>query len=104
MVKIEEKSLEERAAEELARSLIFITNEIISTELGELQRAELEIWSSSSAIFISDKGSFTKTNIDILPHRRKMFVNNPNYLNVGMRLAERYERELGGEFTIKKEY
>ena len=33
-----------------------------------------------------------------------MFVNNPNYLNVGMRLAERYERELGGEFTIKKEY
>ena len=94
MVRIEERSLEERTGEERMGHLMDITKRIIEKEHKVID------W-GRYAFTVSD-GNEQPIYVDAL--NKKVYVKKREYESLGLKLAEIYEKECEEEFTLKREY
>lgn len=94
MVRVVEKSLEERAREEKHQQLVAIAKEVITTSLRVTDYLDIHIHDLSANAVISVNSS-----------EHMVRVYNPEYFDLAMRLATAYEERVKGkEFTVKKQY
>ncbi len=91
MVKVVEKSLEERAREEKINTLARITNELLGTDAVENGMTGFDL-------FIHEK-----IHVSILCEN-KIIIPEEKYFDTAMRLAEAYEKVTGSEWIVKKNY
>ncbi len=102
MVKIEEKSAEEKAKEEKCKTLADITREMF-------RENPLYSVRDSTPYFINviTRGE-RLSDINVVIHvnvmRNRISVDEHEYFQDALRLAEMYESKTGQEFTLKKKY
>ncbi|MDP1695148.1 MAG: hypothetical protein Q8L34_06425 [Candidatus Woesearchaeota archaeon] len=94
MVRVVEKSLEERAREEKHQQLVAIAKEVITTPLSITNLLD---------ICIHDRSADPVISVDSSEHMIRVW--KPEYFDIAMRLATTYEERVKGkEFTVKKQY
>ena len=99
MVRVVEKSLEERAREEKHQQLVAIAKEVITTQgitiplrVSDFMGVHIHDLSADSVISVDSSGDMIR-------------VFKPEYFDIAMRLATTYEERIKGkEFTVKKQY
>ena len=96
MVRIIGKTLEEIAEERKREKLFSITSSTIKKPLTVQADAEREY------IVIRDFSGYIQ--IEIHPNENLINVSSKVYLKSAITLANKYEKELSGEFTVKKDY
>ncbi len=96
MVRVVEKSLEERAQEEKCEQLAEIARQVVGQPLLVAKLVNVRI---------SDPHD-NKTAISVDPYGNVVRVFDQKYFDIAMRLATAYEEKLKGqkEFTVKKDY
>ncbi|MBS3144651.1 hypothetical protein J4208_03635 [Candidatus Woesearchaeota archaeon] len=94
MVRVVEKSLEERAREEKREQLAEIARQVIEQPLRVIR---------DTHIFVLDPKGNVVMFVD--SRENKVEVLKPEYFDIAMRLATTYEERIEGkEFTVKKQY
>lgn len=91
MVKIKEKSLEERAQEEQHNALFQFTAGLVGEE---------NIRETKELLYFSIYGG----DVHVSSLSNMVNVYNPERFDEALRLAKEYEKMTGEEFTLKKEY
>lgn len=99
MVNIIEKTKEERELEKRLNSFKQIAREKLKKEKKE---GILEIYSLSSEGFGIRDGVETPIFVHLDSHR--LSVKNAKYFDLGLKLAQAYEKETKENWTLKKDY
>lgn len=111
MVRIEEKSLEEKTVDAKFDRLVTITREIIRDKVMELYTGRrpdfFSIWDLDTRVLPGTPVlELTSTPvIEMKVHTNRVHVKSPQYFGLARRLAEAYEKHFKKEeFTVKKDY
>ena len=91
MVKVVEKSLEERAREEKKKTLIGITKELLGENAIAVDYENIFGFHVNKKIFVT----IFQDNIN---------VPEEKYFETAIKLAEAYEKATGSEWIVKKDY
>lgn len=102
MVKIIEKSPEEREKEKRFSDLEKITKEHLNDSNINIRTFE----DSFIGLFLqSSEGSYDKSIIgSVFPEYKKILLNKPEYFEKLLGLAEKYEKTLNEKWTLKQNY
>lgn len=91
MVKVVEKTLEEKAREEKINTLIGVTTELLGSDAVENGMTGFDLF------------VIKELHVSVLCGHR-IRVPEEKYFDTAMKLAEAYETATGKEWTVKKEY
>lgn len=100
MVKIVERSEEEKKKKQRISKLIQIANESLEGKF----KANSSIFSGISLFKEPYETADHSAMYVSLLGENEILVKNPNYLDTAIKLAEAYEKSGEPEFTVKKDY
>lgn len=98
MVRIEEKSLEERTRDERYNRLV----ELLQEELNNQTQYTINTLSTCTIIIWDENKRKSALLIDVGDN--KIYVYKPEYESLGLQVAESYEKDIRKEVTLKKEF
>jgi|SRR3989344_2540534 len=102
MVKIEEKSLEQKAREERCQTLADLARETFREN--PLYAVRENVPYSITILTNGERSCDISTAMSVNVLFNRVRVDNPKYFQDALRLAETYETKMGQEFTLRKNY
>lgn len=100
MVKVLEKSGDEREEERNIRTLVKITEEALK----ETPISDLEIVALNDSFGLVKEDSKAVVTVSLFFDEGHVDVYAPDYKDLAIKLAEKYEARLKQEFTVKLKY
>ncbi len=104
MVRIIEKTLEERTQEERQKMLIDVAKKVFRLGEGRLGLADPIIEYGILGFGVKCCYEHYIGLVSVCPLENKVTVADKRHFDQALKLAEAYEKATGEEFTLKKEY